>query len=128
MTDINQFIKYVICGGSSALLCLVLLWIGVELLSFPKTFSSIVGFCIASILNYSMQHKFVYKKSGGHAIFFKRYVLVTSIMQVINMIMFWGLINHINIHYVLTQIIVIGFIFICNYIINSTFTFMKTHE
>jgi putative flippase GtrA len=88
-----------------------------------------------------MQHRFVFKKSGGHAIFFQRYVFVTSIMQIIffrryvfvtlimqiiNMIMFWGLVTYTSIHYLLAQIIVIGLVFICNYIINSTYTFMKT--
>ena len=73
-----------------------------------------------------MQHKFVFKKNGSHAIFFKRYVLVTSIMQIINMTMFWGLVTYTSIQYILAQIIVIGFVFICNYIINSTYTFMKT--
>ena len=126
MTDIKQFIKYVISGSLSVLTCLIILWIGVELLSLPKTFSSFIGFCIGSILNYSMQHRFVFKKSGGHAIFFKRYVLVTSIMQIINMTMFWGLVTYTGIHYLLAQIIVIGLVFICNYIINSTYTFMRT--
>ena len=125
MTDIKQFIKYVISGSLSALTCLILLWIGVELLFLPKTLSSFIGFCIGSILNYSMQHRFVFKKSGGHTIFFRRYVFVTSIMQIINMTMFWGLVTYTSIHYLLAQIIVIGLVFICNYIINSTYTFMK---
>lgn len=126
MTDINQFIKYVISGSLSVLTCLILLWTGVEILSLPKTLSSFIGFCIGSILNYSIQHRFVFKKSGGHAVFFKRYVFVTSIMQIINMAMFWGLITYTSIQYILAQILVIGFVFICNYIINSTYTFMKT--
>jgi putative flippase GtrA len=125
LTDINQFIKYVISGSLSVLICLILLWIGVELLSLPKTFSSFIGFCIGSIFNYRIQHKFVFKKSGDHAIFFRRYVFVTLIMQIINMIMFWGLVTYTSIQYILAQIIVIGFVFICNYIINSTYTFMK---
>jgi putative flippase GtrA len=126
LTDINQFIKYVISGSLSVLTCLILLWTGVEILSLPKTLSSFIGFCIGSILNYSIQHRFVFKKSGGHAVFFKRYVFVTSIMQIINMAMFWGLVTYTSIQYILAQILVIGFVFICNYIINSTYTFMKT--
>ena len=126
MTDIEQFTKYVICGGLSALICLILLWIGVELLSLPKTLSSFIGFCVASIINYSLQHRVVYKKSGGHGLFFKRYVLVTSIMQIVNIVMFWGLVTYTSIQYMLAQILVISFVFICNYIINSTYTFMKT--
>jgi len=126
LTDIEQFIKYVISGSLSALTCLILLWIGVELLSLPKTLSSLIGFCVGSIINYSLQHRFVYKKSGDHGVFFKRYVLVTSIMQIVNMVMFWGLVTYSNIQYIFVQVIVIGFIFICNYIINSTYTFMKT--
>jgi len=105
---------------------LIVLWIGVELLALPKTLSSFIGFCVASIINYSLQHRVVYKKSGGHGLFFKRYVLVTSIMQIVNIGMFWGLVTYTSIQYILAQIIVIGFVFICNYIINSTYTFMKT--
>ena len=126
MADIEQFIKYVISGSLSALTWLIILWVGVELLSLPKALSSFIGFCIGSIINYSLQHRFVFKKSGDHGVFFKRYVLVTLIMQIVNIVMFWGLITYTSIHYILAQIIVIGFVFICNYIINSTYTFMKT--
>ena len=126
MADIEQFIKYVISGSLSALTCLIILWVGVELLSLPITLSSFIGFCIGSIINYSLQHRFVFKKSGDHGVFFKRYVLVTLIMQIVNIVMLWGLITYTSIHYILAQIIVIGFVFICNYIINSTYTFMKT--
>ncbi len=126
MADIEQFIKYVISGSLSVLTLLIILWIGVEFLSLPKTLSSFIGFCVASIINYSLQHRFVFKKSGDHGVFFKRYVLVTSIMQIVNVVMFWGLITYTSIQYILAQIIVIGFVFICNYIINSTYTFMKT--
>jgi len=126
LTDIKQFIKYVISGGLSALTTIALLWIGVELLSLPKTFSSFVSFSLGSVLNYSIQHRFVFKKSGDHDIFFKRYVFVTSIMLMINMTIFWGLVTYTSIQYILAQIIAIGFVFICNYIINSTYTFIKT--
>lgn len=126
MADIEQFIKYVISGSLSVLTLLIILWIGVEFLSLPKTLSSFIGFCIGSIINYSLQHRFVFKKSGDHGVFFKRYVLVTSIMQIVNVVMFWGLVTYTNIQYILAQTIVIGFVFICNYIINSTYTFMKT--
>ena len=126
MADIEQFIKYVISGSLSALTWLIILWIGVEFLSLPKTLSSFIGFCVASIINYSLQHRVVYKKSGGHGLFFKRYVLVTSIMQIVNIAMFWGLVTYTSIQYIFAQVIVIGFVFICNYIINSTYTFMKT--
>ena len=125
MTDIEQFIKYVISGGLSALTWLILLWIGVELLALPKTLSSFIGFCVGSIINYSLQHRLVFKKNGNHSLFFKRYVLVTSIMQIVNIAMFWGLVTYTSIQYILAQVLVIGFVFICNYIINSTYTFMK---
>ena len=95
MTDIEQFIKYVISGGLSALTWLILLWIGVEFVSLPKTLSSFIGFCVGSTVNYSLQHRYVFKKYGNHGLFLKRYIVVT------------------------------GFIFLCNYIINSTYTFMN---
>ncbi len=126
MADIEQFIKYVISGSLSVLTLLIILWIGVEFLSLPKTLSSFIGFCIGSIINYSLQHRFVFKKSGDHGVFFKRYVLVTSIMQIVNVVIFWGFVTYTSIQYILAQAIVIGFVFICNYIINSTYTFMKT--
>lgn len=125
MTDIEQFIKYVISGGLSALTWLILLWIGVEFVSLPKTLSSFTGFCVGSFVNYSLQHKYVFKKYGNHSLFLKRYIVVTSIMQIVNVVMFWGLITYTSIQYMLAQVAVIGFIFLCNYIINSTYTFMN---
>ena len=125
MIDIEQFIKYVISGGLSALTWLIILWIGVEFVSLPKILSSFIGFCVGSTVNYSLQHRYVFKKDGNHSLFFKRYIIVTSIMQIVNVVMFWKLITYTSIPYILAQVIVIGFIFLCNYIINSKYTFMN---
>lgn len=123
MDKVVQFIKYLFSGGSAVLVHLLVLWVGVEFLDIPHVFSSFIGFCVGTAVNYCLQHAFVFKKTGDHLFYFKKYLIVTVLMQGVNVSLFWLLLSYTNIQYIIAQILTIGVIFICNYIINAKYTF-----
>jgi putative flippase GtrA len=123
MKNKAQFLKYILTGSCAALTQLIILWLGVSIFGLPEILSSGGAFFVAIIVNYTLQHKIVFNKNGDHHIFFKRYFFLTLIMQMVNIGLFWVFINLIGIQYLIAQVIVIGIIFMCNYFINSQYTF-----
>lgn len=123
MNNFDQFLKYILSGGTATIVHLVTLWLGVEIFNFSELLSSFIGFSLATVINYYIQHTFVFQKDGSHSLFFKKYFIITILMQTVNIVIFGVLITFIDMQYVIAQIVTIGFIFICNFIINSKYTF-----
>lgn len=121
-----QFGRYGFAGGTSVLTHLAVLTALVELASFDKTLASTIGFLCAIPVNYLLQHRFVFFRSGRHGRFFVRYVTVTLAGLCLNAALFLLGIKVFGFHYVATQIAVIGVIFVLNFFVNRSFTFSDT--
>jgi putative flippase GtrA len=119
----GEFIKYSIAGFAAAATHLAVLAGLVQLMQAPKTMASAIGFCCAIPVNYFIQHRFVFGRTGGHTIYFMRYITVTLILLAANVIIFSIFTQIIGIFYVLAQILVIGIVFVLNFLVNRTFTF-----
>lgn len=118
-----QFIKYSIAGIAATATHLAVLAGLAQLLQAPKPMASAIGFCCAIPVNYFVQHRFVFRKTGGHTIYFMRYLTVTLMLLVANVIIFSILTQILGLFYIFAQIIVIGILFVLNFIVNRTFTF-----
>jgi hypothetical protein len=75
--EISVFLHYSISGGIAAATHFGLLTLLVELVAINPTFASAIGFCIALLVNYSLQYHW------------------TLITLGINIVLFWAL-NSIN--------------------------------
>lgn len=126
MTKLTQFIKYSLSGSIAVLFRLIILWVGVEYLLLGEILSAFIGAICSVCINYLIQHKFVFRKSGSHLRFFSRFIFVVTLMQSLNLFLFWLLLTYTNIQYILAQTMAIGIIFVINYIINSRFTFKQS--
>lgn len=120
-----EFAKYLLAGGFAASVWVFILWICVSLFGLPEEFSSFIGFVIATTINYKLQHKYVFMMEGDHYSLFKKFIMVNIFTQILNLVFFWYLLNVLNIQYLIAQIIVIGIVFVINFIINRSYTFKK---
>jgi putative flippase GtrA len=118
-----EFMRYSIAGFAAAATHLAVLAGLVQLMQAPKPMASAVGFCCAIPVNYLIQHRFVFGRTGGHTIYFTRYMTVTLILLAVNVIIFSLLTQIIGVFYVFAQILVIGIVFVLNFLVNRTFTF-----
>lgn len=120
-----EFAKYFLAGGFAASVWVFVLWLCVSQFKLPEELSSFIGFTFAVIVNYKLQHKYVFQMEGNHFNLFKKFVVVNIFTQVLNIIIYWYLINVLSIQYIIAQIFVIGLIFVINFLINRNYTFKK---
>lgn len=120
----KTLIKYIISGSIAVLTHLVLLMMMVEMLQAPEVFASNISFCIGAMVNYLLQHNFVYNCEGQHGKHASRFIMVTLTGLLINYVVFSQLLTLID-FYVLAQLITIIIVFVFSFIVNTTFTFRK---
>lgn len=120
----KTLIKYIISGSIAVLTHLLLLTLMVEMMQVPEVFASNISFCIGAIVNYLLQHNFVYNCEGGHGKHASRFVMVTLTGLLINYVVFSQLLTFID-FYLLAQLITIVMVFVFSFIVNTTFTFRK---
>lgn len=123
----GEFIKYSIAGFAAAATHLAVLAGLVQLMQAPKPMASAIGFCCAIPVNYFIQHRFVFRRTGGHIVYFTRYIVVTMALLAVNVIIFSVFTQILGIFYILAQILVIGIAFVLNFLVNRTFTFSGEH-
>ena len=118
-----QFTRYGLSGGAAAATHLAVLVILVELAGSPPVLGSVLGFACATLVNYTLQHRFVFHRSRGHAAYFPRYLAVTLATMTLNTLLFWALSSGLGIGYLASQVLTIAVIVPINFTINRSFTF-----
>lgn len=117
--------RYLVAGGTAALLHFIVLISLVELADVDATIASMTGFCVATLLNYTLQFHWTFELSGPHGRIFTRYVLITFTMLGVNTIIFWVLYAKLSVLYVVAQVIATGVVTILNFLINKHYTFVS---
>ena len=118
-----QFTRYSLSGGAAVATHLAVLVVLTELAGSPPVLASLLGFGCATLVNYALQHRFVFARSRGHGSYFPRYLAVTLGTMALNTLLFWTLSSGVGIYYLASQVITIGVIVPINFAINRTFTF-----
>jgi putative flippase GtrA len=94
----------------------------VELDLLSKLLASIAGFCVATPVNYYLQHVWVFRSDRAHTIALPRYLGVTSAGLAINALAFnAGL--ELGVPYLLAQAIAIALVTAFNFTANRLYTF-----
>jgi putative flippase GtrA len=120
---VGQFLRYGLSGSAAALTHLAILALLVELAASPPVLASVAGFAGATVVNYTLQHRFVFGRSSGHGWYFPRYLAVTLATMSLNTLLFWALHDGLQLYYLLSQVITIAVIVPINFVINRSFTF-----
>ena len=118
-----QLVKYVVSGSIAASVHLGVLVALIELARLDATLSSAIGFLAALLVNYSLQYKWVFSSGGSHLVRGLRYIFVTALTLLVNVLLFWILHEKLAIWYPGAQIIAIGVVFLVNFYLNRRFTF-----
>ena len=120
--------RYVISGGTAAVVHFAVLTTLVELFSVNPTIATSIGFVIGSTVNYTLQYHWTFDADGPHHVMFTRYASVTATTLSINAGLFWTFTNVFGIFYLIAQVISTGLMVVVNYLINKHFTFVSLPE
>jgi len=119
----KQLSRYLISGGVATTAHLLTLTLLVEILAVAPVIASGIGFCIAVLLNYSLQYHWTFGACEAHTVVFLRYLGVTFAMLGVNTALFWVFLAWFGLPYLLAQILATGVVVILNFNINRYFTF-----
>lgn len=119
----GEFLRYLVASCAAVVTHLAVLVILVQLAELPKPLASAMGFCCAIPVNYVIQHRYVFRKTGAHIYYFIRYLLITLTMMLVNVMIFWIFTSIFGIFYILSQLLTIGIIAVLNFLFNRAFTF-----
>jgi putative flippase GtrA len=108
-------VKYVISGGLALLTHLTVLVVLVEALYIDTVIATCVGFVAAVGVNYTLQYHWCFQGNSSHSKVFTKYVVLTSIMYIVNILFFYLLEMNSDLHYLIIQIIVTAVIFTTNF-------------
>lgn len=120
---LSQAVRYGIAGSVAAATLFAVLALLVEVFGIMETLASAIGFVCGVVVNYTLQHRFVFARARGHGLYFPRYLAVTAGTLALNTALFWLLSSGLGIFYLASQVITIGVVVPINFAINRSFTF-----
>lgn len=120
---VRQFARYLVAGGTAVGVHLSILTALTELFHVRPAIATAVGFVAGSVVNYVLQQRWVFQAQGDHRGFASRYALITTGTFFLNMFLFWVAHNVLHVWYLAAQVLVTGFIFLINFVLNRWFTF-----
>ena len=118
-----QLCRYLVAGGTAAVVHLAVLAALVELLSIPASVATAAGFCAGCIVNYTLQYYWTFSSAMPHHVMFARYMFVTLVILAINTILFWLFYSYAGIPYLLAQAISTILVVGLNFQANRRYTF-----
>lgn len=116
------FARYFVAGSIAAGVHLLSLALLIRL-GCPALAASMLGFCIALVVNYALQYYWTFRHSGSHVTAFTRYVTVNIGGFVLNAIVFHTIDSLSILPPVVTQAITILIVFVFNFVLNASFSF-----
>jgi putative flippase GtrA len=123
VTRVNEFLRYIVAGGSALAVQLAILSLLVEGGHVDQTVATTIGFAAAIVVNYSLQRRYVFRTDAAHRKALVRYLLVTLAAMALNAVLFKLLTAELGVFYALAQVITTGLLFVLNFFVNRFFTF-----
>ena len=120
------FLRYFLAGSLAVGTHFLVMILMVEIVQSPPLLASFAGFCIGSVVNYSLQYSWTFSSDVSHQQAGLRYLVVTLSMLFLNMALFEVLYSIAGLDYRLAQSGATALVFLANFTINANYTFRQT--
>jgi putative flippase GtrA len=120
-----KIIRYFFVGGISAIIDISLFAIFASYLKFPWAMVSIITFIIATLANYFLSIRFVFKRGSKY----KKHheilgvFIVSALALLLNQIFLYLFIEKIHLHLIISKCLTTGMLFLWNYYGRKRFVF-----
>ncbi len=120
-----KIVRYFFVGSVSAIIDISLFAIFAGYLRFPWAFVSFITFIIATLANYILSIRFVFKIGSRYK---KHYEIIgifilSTLALLLNQMFLYLFIEKLNIHLVISKCLTTGMLFLCNYLGRKRFIF-----
>jgi len=121
----SQFIRFGLVGVVSTFTHVGTLAFLVELLNFPPIPASTLGFILAVVVSYILNHRFTFRTKGNHSVYFPRYLLVCIIGLSLNTGIMYLTVQVLEWWYLAGQLCALTVVPVSNFTLNRFWTFKK---
>jgi putative flippase GtrA len=125
--QIHRLIRYVISGGTAALIDLILLYICTDLLHWWYLISAVVAFVIAITASFFLQKFWTFEDRGTGRMHRQAalYAAVSVVNVGVNTFLMYAFVDMLHIHYLLSQILASGIIALASFFVYRRFIFRE---
>ena len=118
-----SLVKYGVAGGSAVAVWMLVLFVLVQFFAVDEVIASGIGFLSCLPVNFLIQQHYVFKTADHKLRRALRYLAVTAVGGLINLVLYWLAVDVAQIQYLLAQIFVTGVVAVFNFVGNKVYTF-----
>lgn len=124
---IIKVIKYIIAGGTAAVIDIVLLYVFTDIFGIWYLYSTAIAFTIAFFFSFGLQKFWTFKDRSTDRVHKQAcvYFIVSTCNFALNTLFVYLLTDFLHLHYVFGQILALGVLAISSYFIYSVFIFQE---
>lgn len=120
-----KIIKYFFVGGAAAAVDITIFFVFAKLFGFPYLTVGALGFIIATLVNYVLSTRFVFK-SGARFSIKQEVILIYSVSMVgliLNQLVLYACVDGVGLELMLSKLIATGSVFLWNFFARNYFIF-----
>ena len=100
-----KLVRFILVGGSTSIVCLVLIWLMVDGLHLHVVLGSTIAVILASLYNYCLHYYWTFSSDTSHGFVLIKYLLMCLGGLVINgLVMYFG-VTVLSVHYLMVQLL-----------------------
>jgi putative flippase GtrA len=100
-----KLVRFILVGGSTSIVCLVLIWLMVDGLHLHVVLGSTIAVILASLYNYCLHYYWTFSSDKSHGFVLIKYLLMCLGGLVINgLVMYLG-VTVLSVHYLMVQLL-----------------------
>lgn len=126
----TKLVKYIISGGTAATTDIVLLYFFTSIMGIWYLFSAILAFLIAFIVSFTLQKFWTFEDYATDQLKSQMllYFIITATNLVINTLLMYVFVDLLNVHYLLSQVIVGAIVACQSYFVYQKFVFKNSNS
>tara|TARA_R110001583_G_scaffold195094_1_gene369054 strand:- start:31176 stop:31580 length:405 start_codon:yes stop_codon:yes gene_type:complete len=123
--ELFRFARFAAVGLVGTIAHYALLLVLVETGGAPPLAGSVAGFLLGAVVNYAINHRFVFRSGRAHAEALPRFMTVAGVGLCWNALLMYLLAELMGLHYLLAQILTTGLLLVWHYVGNAVWTFRR---
>jgi putative flippase GtrA len=120
---LRQFIKFFGVGSVSAVGHFGVLILLVQAFGVAAVPASAAGALIGAWINYVLNYRYTFRSDKKHSEALFKFAVVALLGLLLNTLFMWLGVEVLSLHYLLSQVVTTGLVFIWNFVANRCWTF-----
>jgi dolichol-phosphate mannosyltransferase len=127
ITKRKEILKYIIAGGTAAMVNFILLYFFTDILGFWYLLSSTLAFIISFFVSFYLQKFWTFGDSQKDILYKQMvvYLIITLFNLAINAVLMYYLVDFLKVWYMLAQLLTTGLIASWSFVIYKIFVFKR---